>query len=291
MKHVLYGLVCATAILLSNTANATLLSYEGFDYTTGQALNTQNGGLGWSGNAWGAEARYTIVPGLSLSDYAVSGNAVQMNDDTGTTNTQLLANRQVASTENPSTLWYSYLYRPDSTVDSSYSGLQLHTTTTNPDASRLRSANRGWNVATGGVGVDNGLTRGTQDFTDSTPYLVISKFSGLNGTSIEGKWWSLRAGEYDAIKAGGITEAELDATNYDNATETVALSYAFDTSKYVQIQWVTSNAATQAGTFDELRHATQLDDLFVAIPEPSSATLLGLGIALLAGLRRRFACN
>ena len=290
MKSILNGLACATAILLSNTADATLLSYEGFDYTTGQALDAQNGGLGWNGNAWGAETQYTIVPGLSLSDYAVSGNAVQMNDETGTTGTQLLASRQVASTANPTTLWYSYLYRPDATVDSNYNGLQLNTSTTNPNLSQLRSANRAWNGATGGVGVDNGLTFGAEDFTDATTYLVISKFSGLNGASIEGKWWSLRASEYDTIKAGGITEAELDATHYDDATETVALSYTFDPSKYVQLQWVASNAATQSGTFDELRHATQLNDLFtVAIPEPSSMTLFGLGIVLVAGLRRRLA--
>ena len=289
MKRLLYGLTCAAVTLLANTADATLLSYEGFDYTNGQPLNAQNGGLGWNGNTWGADARYTIVSGLSLSDYPVSGNAVQMNDDTGSTGVQLLANRQVASTANPTTLWYSYLYRPDATGNNNYNGLQLNTSTTDPNVSLLRSANRGWSVATGGVGVDNGLTFGGQDFTDASTYLVISKFTGLNSGSIEGKWWSLRASEYDAIKAGGITEAELDTTNYDNATETVGITYGFDTSKYVQIQWVASNAATQSGTFDELRHATQLEDLFtVAIPEPSTVTLFAIGIALLTGCRRQF---
>jgi len=285
-RRLLYSLACSAAILLPGTANATLLSYESFDYTTGQALNAQNGGLGWGSNAWNAAGQYTVVSGLSFSDYPVLDNAVELNDP-ATSNAQLLANRQVASTANPTTLWYSYLYRPDTTANNNYNGLQLNTSTTNVGAARLRSANRGWSTAIGGVGVDNGVTFGSQNFVDATTYLVISKFTGLSGSSITGKWWSLRTSEYDSIKAGGISEAELDATNYDNSTETVGLAYSFDTGKYVQIQWVASSAGGQSATYDELRHATQLADLFTPIPESSTFFLGVLGLLGLLGWARR----
>jgi len=250
------------------TSGATL-SYEGFDYTIGQPLNTQSGGTGWGTNAWSAPGTYAIVSGLTFSDYGVTGEAVQINFPSSN-NSQQVANRQVSATTNPTTLWRSYLYRPDSTVNNNYNGLQVNASTTNVNAAVMRSANRGWSHARGGVGVDNGVTWGSQDFTDGTTHLVVSKFTWLNTNSVTGKWWSLRPAEYDAIKAGGITETELDTASYDTATESVTFGSAlsFDTSKYVQMQFVTGSGTSQSVTYDEIRHGEQLADLFPGMPVP-----------------------
>ena len=289
MKVTMHLVACAIVALGAPCLLAETLSTESFDYPAGQPLAGQSGGSGWGANAWTASSRYSIVSGLSFSDLSVSGNAVQINYP-NSTNSQEVANRKVASTANPSTLWVSYLYRPDTVVNNHYNGLQVNASTSNVGAAVLRVANRGWSTNNGGVGVDNSIAFGSQPYVDGTTYLAIAKFSGLNTTTVTGKRWLLTEADYDALKIDGLTEAELNlnALTLDYATETVTFGspLAFDTNKYVQLQFVTSTGTSQAVTYDEISHATDINDLF-PVPEPATMAMLALAAGGLAGYARR----
>lgn len=289
MKAIMHLVVCAVLAIGVPCLSAGTLSQESFDYPTGQPLGGQSGGSGWGANAWTASARYTIVPGLSFSDLPISGNAVQINYP-NSTNSQELANRRVAGTANPSTLWVSYLYRPDTVVNNHFNGVQVNASTTNVNAAVMRVANRGWSTNSGGVAVDNSIAFGTQPYVNGTTYLTIAKFSGLNTTTVKGERWLLTEDDYDALKLDGLTEWELDlnALALDYATETVTFGspLAFDTNKYVQLQFVTSTGTSQAVTYDEISHATDINDLF-PVPEPATMGLLALAIGGLGGYARR----
>ncbi len=67
----------AASLLTFTTASATLLVYEAFDYTQGQALGTQNGGTGWS-EGWNYSGPQPVVgAGLNYASGDVSpGDAI-----------------------------------------------------------------------------------------------------------------------------------------------------------------------------------------------------------------------
>ncbi len=62
--------------MMQGTAQAELLAYEGFDYTSGQGLSGQGGSSdGWSG-AWSGGASNVEAPGMTYSGLPSSGNRV-----------------------------------------------------------------------------------------------------------------------------------------------------------------------------------------------------------------------
>lgn len=78
-----------------------------------------------------------------------------------------------------------------------------------------------------------------------------------------GKIWLLTTTRYDAIKAGGITEAELDANNVCAATATSATQGNFNTRSNVQFRvYRAANQNAVNLTLDELHVGANLSDLF-----------------------------
>src|SRR5688572_22050108 len=61
---------------LSSPVSASLLTYEGFNYASGSALNGQNGGAGWAG-PWSAgnALAFITVPGLAFGNLSATGGA------------------------------------------------------------------------------------------------------------------------------------------------------------------------------------------------------------------------
>jgi PEP-CTERM motif len=104
-------------VIASYSASAAPLIYDGFDYTAGTPLDTQNGGTGFA-NAWqAAQPDYAIASGsLSFGNLQTSGNHVQFTED----------NLAVAEMQRPifnpgfgaagTTMWASMLIRPDADV-------------------------------------------------------------------------------------------------------------------------------------------------------------------------------
>ncbi|MEL7303994.1 MAG: hypothetical protein AAGJ53_09910, partial [Pseudomonadota bacterium] len=102
-----------------------LLLYEGFDYATSSNLVGQNGGDWDATRAWqtagssnGSINAATVVTGLSLSDYPVTGNAGQVvnNHNSGSNYAPFIAGRQLPatlSTPSGSDVWVSFLFQQD----------------------------------------------------------------------------------------------------------------------------------------------------------------------------------
>lgn len=75
--------VCAL-ILSTSAMPAAVLAYEGFNYTAGSSLYTQNGGIGWGG-AWGSDSDGTITVNNQSSWSGTTGNFVSTAPSLATT--------------------------------------------------------------------------------------------------------------------------------------------------------------------------------------------------------------
>ena len=83
-------------------------------------------------------------------------------------------------------------------------------------------------------------------------YLCVAKFENMGSSGTE-TLWTLSAANYDAIKAGGITEAELNA-NYSNRIIKTSMASASLNNNYVRIG-VNTNGGSSTATFDEIKYA------------------------------------
>ena len=114
--------VILTVLVLytTNAAKATLLAYEGFDYTAGTTVAGQSGGSGWAsawatgstGNLMGTNVAgnlsYTDVNGLSL---VTAGGSLVVGNPAGPATTTATPNRTLSSTLSGRTTWISFLYQ------------------------------------------------------------------------------------------------------------------------------------------------------------------------------------
>ncbi|MEO8353143.1 MAG: PEP-CTERM sorting domain-containing protein, partial [Chthoniobacteraceae bacterium] len=282
--------LAAIALLASatSTVKGALLMEEAFDgpgYDLGATtLAGLSGGTGfggpWISNGNGSR---TIVAGLAFGDYPVSGNAITYApSSTSVGDRRDIGDFSIVATGGE--LWMSYLsvynFGP---VNGGASML-----TDDGNGSSIFSLQRGNGGATMGlVGVDNTLVAASGVSTGVT-ILMIARFDnfglGSMATPQLGTYWALSQANYDAIKSGGITEAELIANNLATATDSVTVPISYSTTTNVVIG--AGSVASGSLTLDELRWGTDLQ--FIMVPEPSSALLAGLGAALL-GLRRSVA--
>ncbi|GEM_PF-5225052 len=274
MRKFTFRWAMVPAMVLAIQTHAAVLIYEGFDYSSG-GINWSdiNGGTGFDSGGWAPPVSYTatIVSGLDFSDYDdnySNGNALLF--QTGGTGNARNANRGV-NVNSSGTVWGSYLFNLSSDTGSN----EEFRTSFDGSARLLANVSGGTNFS--GVSINNSdANEAASAFTPpvGTTYLYIGKWEDTGGTSDldTGTMWILSAANYDAIKAGGITEAELNATNSGTATAigswggiTDTASFDFDFRRY-------------QGTIDELKYGSEIGDLFTAIPEPSSLSLIGLAL-------------
>ena len=306
--------VVACALGLSGTAVATPFVYEPFNYTVGNGANGQSGGTGFlAGSSWAyseaatSTSTGTIAAGLTFSDLPVSGGSLLLSvvssSSSGFSDTVNLK-RRPASVPNGTTdeLWTRYLFREGvnrPNVDGFVASLTIDDAETFAGYHKFGSWALSGNANDrGGVSVNTTVIAAsshTNLLTDSNVYMLIAKFTNINAASSVarvGTWWALSVADYDAIKAGGITEAELNATHSQFATVTVMPTAAqplnFTTSDLYDFRGIrpaVSNAFENY-YFDELYSGTTLGDL--GLPLPTPGVLWGmLGVAMVGGRRRR----
>lgn len=303
----------ACVLGLASSGHATTLAVEQFSYALGAGLSGQNGGSGFlAGSGWsyssavsGSISSATIVAGLTFSDLPVSGNAARLNvissSSAGFGDTVQVRRRPGAVPLAGEEFWFRYLFHMDQTITANNfrAGLVIDDVENFGQYTKFGS----WGLTTagsgrGGVNVDSSAVAaavGSSSLSDTGTYLLIAKFTGINeasGTARTGTWWALSAYDYDAIKAGGISEAELNAIHRQTASETVLPTASqpldFTTADYYDLlgaRPAISNAF-QRYDFDEIYSGTSLADLALPVPEPSTAMLLLLGLALLRPRRR-----
>ena len=232
-----------------------LLVYEGFDHGTGGPVAGTNGGVGWaSGSSWASNGSTSVVGALSFSDYPVMGNAAKL------TTTYNSLTRDIGITRGSgSDVWISYLFKDDSWND--YNDEDI-VSLSDASGTKFRSAPklRGSGSA---VAVDSGFgsASGTK-LANNNVYLIVVKYTklgaGTSGSPQTATMWALSAANYDAIKAGGVTEAELDANRTMTASDSFTGSKSLnigDTFKYY-------NRRSGQGYIDEIKLATTLQNLF-----------------------------
>jgi hypothetical protein len=290
-------------------ARAVSLAVEPFSYTLGAGVGGQNGGSGFGG-AWtyssqvsGSISSASIIAGLAFSDLPVSGNAARLNvissSSSGFGDTVYLRRKPGAVPAAGQEFWYRYLFHMDAniTANSFMAAMDIDDVETFYNYRKFGSYGlSGVGSGRGGMGVDNSVVSGavgSPSLSDTGTYLLIAKFTGINeafGVARTGTWWALSAADYDAIKAGGITEAELNAQHRQMATETVLPTVQqplfFTTSDSYELRGYRPpiSNAYQHYDFDEIFAGTSLADLGLPsapVPEPSSVALLALGFAFL----------
>ncbi len=310
------GRACALACAIgaAGAAVASPFVYEPFNYTVGNGANGQSGGTGFlAGSSWAyseaatSTSTGTIAAGLSFSDLPVSGGALLLSvvssSSSGFSDTVNLK-RRPASAPNGTTdeFWTRYLFREGTNrpnVDGFVAGLTIDDAETLSGYHKFGSWAMSGNINDrGGVSVNTSITAAashTNLLTDSNVYMLIAKFTNVNAANTvarTGTWWALSVADYDAIKAGGITEAELNATHSQYATATVMPTASqplnFTTSDFYDFRGIrpaVSNAFENY-YFDELYSGTTLGDLGLPVPTPGVLWAMA-GAAVSCGRRRR----
>lgn len=235
---------------------------EPFDYTLGANLVGANGGVGF-GSGWAvmgtpAPAIAAVSP-LSFSDYPMSGNAMGCTiAASGTWGTLTMGRDIGAAADAGSTLWCSYLFRLNS---QGTSGMSMRMGFGDLWAN-VKAAYNAQRPSVRYAGVET--TTPTFGIALNVNYLVIGKFTNVNAAGGgSGRLWLLTSSEYDVIKAGGITESELDAQSVCAVSVTSATQANFAVGG--KVQFLISRAANQNAvnlTLDELRAGADLADLF-----------------------------
>lgn len=283
------------ALAAGAEARADLIIAEPFDYTASEALDGKNGGTGFSG-AWstsisaGATGSATVTAGsLGFSNFPTAGNKLSVSLDTipGGSALAVEPKRSVNASAGSGDLWASFLYRRTDTTNVNTSRIAEirigpSGTGTSPQMGMRAKVSGSQGVAVRYDG-SPGSTAATSSIQDGSVYLLIAKFADLDQASGgAAQMWVLRASDYDGIKAGGITEAELNTAAYLKATDVQA-------AKKVSVgDLITISNSSSAVSFgidvDELRYGTDLQSV---VPEPAAVGgVIGAGL-LLAGRQRR----
>ncbi|MCC6680028.1 MAG: hypothetical protein IT445_03905 [Phycisphaeraceae bacterium] len=288
MKSSFWIVMAVTAsLLLGQTALGAVLIGDSFDYNTG-ALAGNSGGTGWA-DAWTtafstATGSIDVTSGsIAFSDYATTGNKVTLDFQTAPAFTSIWALRTVGQSVGSGDMWYSFLYQRQDTAGittSRTAEVRFNDGVIHFGSQVKASSSQGIRVRYEG---STGASAAATSIQDGNAYLAISKFENLNNVGSQATFWVLDAAGYDSIKAGGLTEAELNATAVLIATDATSTTEVL-TANLDKIELVNATSSYPF-TFDldEIRLGTSLADV---IPEPVTAGWLAAGITLLF-IRRR----
>jgi hypothetical protein len=197
------------------------LAYEGFDYTPGGVVG-QSGGSGFSGAWSNLETSGTgvnvMADGLAFSNLLVTGGRIEgqalVNGGKSRVQRDLSANA-------PGQLYGSYLYRRNSTIDgTTVAGLMIGNPGEPDNDSTAAFYADEWLQPVGArvestMGPSNGAA-----LTKGETFLVLFS-SNLNDGLQTATMWVLNEAQFDTFKAGGLTEAELNAASVGTGSSDV----------------------------------------------------------------------
>lgn len=310
MKFTLHLLPAALLLSSSPAARAVTYAYEGFNgYSSGalspQAVSSNTVGLNTSTtitNAGAAGLNNTFQSGgMSFSDLAVTGGSALFSSSNGGAS---YIGYAYNGTNVSGTLYSSYLVNIGTAQNvASVVSLRVNLTSTTGGSSSYFHAFADVNGSTftgSQYETSNAFTASTQSLAVGTIYAVIGRFTNVGtalsaGTPGVGTTYVLTADQFDFFKAGGFTDAELDAATIGSGSSNITSRVSdanvttgtFTLNSGNAIQFGPGNAGVnQSVAYDELRFGSSLNDV-LPVPEPSvSLTLLAALGFLTAGRRR-----
>ena len=271
--------------VLSGTTQASLLVYDGFNYTPGTKVpdtNTGgllNGGSGGSGTNWtsswfdaGPEAApnqntlgYVVTSGgMSYSTLTTGGNALNRGDDN-------IGVRRNFTAQTDGTYYTSFLFSVGADAANSYAGLAIDNrayfglATVGTGASKHSELVVGNGFAAAGTTVSTGVT-----VQANITYLLVGKidFSATGNDTVS--LWVNPTGSNEA-NAGAAGATYVNNSNF---------------TTFTNVQAYQSTAAYNM-TIDEFRLGTTWADVTPGLPTPEPASLGLLAGAGYLMIRRR----
>lgn len=282
-------------LFLASSAQSALIVYEGFDYLEGSDLPSLNGGEGWAGGWSGGN--WDVISGQSFGDVAVSGGAVQRPSRSGNAATS----RVVSTTAQPSlvgdgsTIWFSVLLQgtgspaADSLATAGFATNTWGTIVFGDTALTGGSGVGPAPIGAGGNAIGVGFRGGNGLSFDDLQIQGVVYDGGTASTTTDAASPTIGS---DTVLIVGSVQWSASGTDdiltlYNVIDPAAALPTAF-TTLTADLDQSTFNVVSigdaQTSIYDEIRFGTELIDV-LAIPEPTSASLVGL--AFLGFLRRK----
>ncbi|WP_309383077.1 PEP-CTERM sorting domain-containing protein [Cerasicoccus frondis] len=274
------AIIVAAASLMTASAQANVLVYDGFDYTPGSDMSGQNGGSGWS-NGWFTSGSYTATSGSLAPSTLLSENGYVAGPSSGGTFSREYGTSIVGTGDEE--LWFSFAMNRAEDGGGSAKKLTINpfSTTTNAEAGQFL-----------GIFSDNNTTDAVARIRWGTSAQIDLSSTFTLDVNID----YFVYGQVVFTEVGTTTfnlwvvESSTDISTLspsDPATATV-VSTSFSAGSQNSLDtWATSQGV-EPGNFDEFRIGDTFSDVVVIVPEPSTYALLGGMLVLgLTALRRR----
>jgi len=257
-------------------ASASILASDDFNsYTSATALTGGSGGTGWGANAWLAPSTNTTL--ATVNDY--SGDKKVDMTLSGTASS-VVAGRQLGAGISQ-TFYASYLVRyngSDVGNNNTFGLILSDLTTPNVTVNSTNIINFGIRGTTGNTN-EFGIRAGTatagstvaQAVVNGQDYFLVAKLNYSGGFFTSGDLW---------INPNSGFETTPDATINLNLGAGVGIINS------VYFRQAANQQPDDTYRFDNLVLATTWAEV-VPVPEPSTLTLAGMGIAALLAFRRR----
>ncbi|WOO43436.1 hypothetical protein [Rubellicoccus peritrichatus] len=280
-------------LLVSFSASATLIAYEGFDYADGSNLQTftSDGGSGWADSGWtraaGGSQFVTAVSSLSFNTLLTSGNSIS---GTHSGYNRNMTTNPLSGIGDGESVWMSFVLNVSTLGAASFSDTRAFYIGWNGAGGNATNAGsmtkaeiRDYDVGAGtytiyaadrnNVASDGGVTLSlNQDYLISLRY--VNNFSGAN----------------DLLEIYSIAASDLGLADPTGASATSSIGgYNMNRSDFTQVGFSAFNDLTANVALDEFRVGQSFSDV-TPIPEPGACALF-IGVAALVWSRRRRLCN
>ena len=257
------------ALIFVPQTQATLLVYESFDYTAGNNVKGQNGGLGFSGT-WNyayANAEPKVATGsLVYTNLPTAGNSAELTPSGGN-HSQI--NRSLDSTYNSGTVYISLL-------------------ATKNDGSRFFGLNLVQSGTLTGFLGQGGLATNWQYIAASGPRYssTVSSTDGATSLLVLKIEFGAGTGGNDKISLFMNPTANIEPGSPSVSSTNIKIG-SFN-SVGLGAGWTNGvDQTTSIGKMDEIRIGTTFADV-APIPEPGTAAAVFFGVALMSfAIRRR----